>query len=673
MSGFIKKHYKTIILASLFAVLVLGGLGIGTENTFAAGDDAAKGGESQKESGWTAGFKAAIGALVIPIIYKILYIISYIAAIIFKFGGYLIDAVISLNTQILGSSMVTTGWTITRDFANLGFVLAIIYIAFATMLRVSSFELKKFLLRLVIMALLINFSLTIAGVFIKASDKVSAFFIEKISGEGSLADFAQVLAGPTIKEIAAGEKTEKEEESGIISAVKTGARVGLGVTTFGMSEIVGEALDAYKLLSAKNTDGNLDLGESALVMVGKVFFLTAFTVMSAIIFFAIGVMVLVRWLWLVVLLILAPFAWLAFAVPQLTKYFELWWDKFWKWTLYLPVVLFFLYLAMTATLSPNINSPTTPFFSTANLPGYQTTPIGNDFGSYGKIIIAIGLMVAGLIVGEKMSIAGAKTGLAAAKTTRDWAIGKVKGVATGVAMGAAGYALRNTLAGHQDKEGRTLGQRIAAGISTVPLLGTAAARGLDSISTRRPQEVDNSQKQYANMSDALLMSSAEQGLWRFSDPETAAVVRELAKRKKLGKLPTDRLMELAKKGKTYGAEKEVYKARPDLADNPLEIFKGLSPGQKAELAPDVYYESKKSNDPKKRALVLSLKEKDLREIAAKGSDEVIDAITATLKEAITMHAAGVGAGAFTPAEEASLKGVLKAIDDNIGLKSTFIF
>lgn len=663
MFGFIKKNSKKIFAVAFLASVVLL---MTTAPVFAAEEAEEAAADS---GGWGAAFAAALGAVVIPIAYKILYLIGYVAAIVFKFGGYLIDAILYLNTQIINSSIVTTGWAITRDFANLGFVLAIIYVAFATMLRVSSFGLKQFLVRLVAMALLINFSLAIAGVFINASDKVSAFFIGKIRGEGGISQFAQVLRGPT----PVIEAPSDEEESGLVSTIKFFGRTGLAVSTFGLSEVFSAALDTYKIVSGKNADGKLDLAESALIMVGKVFFLTAFTVMSGIVFFAIGLMMLVRWAWLIMLLILAPFAWLSYAVPRLDRYFEMWWEKFWKWTLYLPIVLFFLYLAMTSVISPTIpNAPTAPLFSTAQLPGYKDTPSGNDFGSYGQIVVAIALMVAGLIVGEKMGFAGAKTGLAAANSVQSWAVGKVKAFPAAAGGASVGRLLRS----ETKEKGVTQGQRIARGLAAIPLIGTAAARGLDAISTRRPQEVETSQKQFTGMSDALLLSTAGQSLWRFSDPEAAAVVKELAKRKKLAKLPPDQLLELAKKGKAFDAEKEVYKVRPDLSDNPLEIFRGLSPSQKAELAPDVYYEAKKSNDPKKRAIVLSLKEKDLREIANKASDEVIDAITATLKETVTAHSAGGGAGyapgSFTPAEEASLKTIMDALL-NPGLKSTFNF
>ena len=76
----------------------------------------------------------------------------------------------ALNASIIKSPSVKLGWTMTRNFANLGFVLAMIFIAYATMLRLQNYDIKM-LGRLVVIALLINFSLAISGVILDFSTK----------------------------------------------------------------------------------------------------------------------------------------------------------------------------------------------------------------------------------------------------------------------------------------------------------------------------------------------------------------------------------------------------------------------------------------------------------------------------------------------------------------------
>src|SRR3989344_1686572 len=97
---------------------------------------------------------------------------------------------LEFNNSLLSSPIVQSGWLITRDLANLGFVLAIIVIAFATILRLESYEMKKTIGRLIIAALLVNFSLVIAGVFLDFSAILTQFFIDRAGGN----DFGVAIA-----------------------------------------------------------------------------------------------------------------------------------------------------------------------------------------------------------------------------------------------------------------------------------------------------------------------------------------------------------------------------------------------------------------------------------------------------------------------------------------------
>src|SRR3989344_165355 len=94
------------------------------------------------------------------------YFIGAIAGMFVTLGGTLVNWSLNLNSQILDSHTVQIGWAISRDLANLGFVLAIILISFITILRIETYDTKKMLIRLISAALLINFSLVIAGVFL---------------------------------------------------------------------------------------------------------------------------------------------------------------------------------------------------------------------------------------------------------------------------------------------------------------------------------------------------------------------------------------------------------------------------------------------------------------------------------------------------------------------------
>jgi hypothetical protein len=51
----------------------------------------------------------------------------------------------------------SNGWVITRDIANMFFIVILLVIAFATILQIEQYNYKKWLPKLILMAILINF------------------------------------------------------------------------------------------------------------------------------------------------------------------------------------------------------------------------------------------------------------------------------------------------------------------------------------------------------------------------------------------------------------------------------------------------------------------------------------------------------------------------------------
>lgn len=76
-----------------------------------------------------------------------------------------------------GNQFVGYGWTIIRDFVNMFFIIILIIIGLSTSLQVETYKWQKTLPRLVIVALLINFTPTILGVIIDGSNFMMNFFV----------------------------------------------------------------------------------------------------------------------------------------------------------------------------------------------------------------------------------------------------------------------------------------------------------------------------------------------------------------------------------------------------------------------------------------------------------------------------------------------------------------
>lgn len=76
---------------------------------------------------------------------------------------------------------VTEGWNLTRNLVNLLFLIVLVFIGFATILRLQSYEMKKTVPMLLIVALLINFSGTLVGLIVDIANIITNFFVSGIS------------------------------------------------------------------------------------------------------------------------------------------------------------------------------------------------------------------------------------------------------------------------------------------------------------------------------------------------------------------------------------------------------------------------------------------------------------------------------------------------------------
>ena len=114
------------------------------------GTDTAGGGKSK----WIAEILTAI----------VMLFISGVGKIVTIFIGILVG-VAGFN-DFIDSRAVAIGWVVVRDVTNIFFVIIMLIIAFGTLFNIQTYEYKKLLPKLVIAAILVNFSKMIVGVAI---------------------------------------------------------------------------------------------------------------------------------------------------------------------------------------------------------------------------------------------------------------------------------------------------------------------------------------------------------------------------------------------------------------------------------------------------------------------------------------------------------------------------
>ncbi|MFA5131470.1 MAG: hypothetical protein WC467_03520 [Patescibacteria group bacterium] len=289
-------------------------------------------------------------------------------------------------SNFINSPAVSNGWHIVRDICNMFFVLVLLIIAFATILKIENYNYKKWLPKLILMAILINFSKTICGLLI---------------------DFAQVIMLTFVnafKSIAAGNLIEN-----------------LGIT---------------QILTL--ADNNTDVGFWAIVgayVLGLIYILIALVVIVTML-----AMLVMRIVMIWIYVVLSPAAYLFSAFPGGQKYASQWWSEFTKNLIVGPVLAFFIWLSFVSLQTQNIKGdfPTDSLNTqqVAAQAGIQSTDTGNIGATnastpevFIRFIIAIGMLLGGLKISQE--IGGAAGSMA----------GKGMGaIQTGAKVGMGGVA-----------------------------------------------------------------------------------------------------------------------------------------------------------------------------------------------------------------------------------------
>ena len=316
----------------------------------------------------------AVSAILCWIIYGIIWVLGKVLILIMW-------ALITLAqyNDFINAAPVTFGWVIVRDVCNMFFILILLIIAFGTILRIPQYNFKTLLPKLVIMAILINFSKLICGVLIDFTQVIMLTFVNgfKDVGEGNLFNMLGL--------------------EGLLS-MQTGG---------GGAEAVSEwsILGVYIL---------------ALIFV----IIALVTLISMVSMLAMRIVMM--WIYVV----LSPLAYLLGAFPQGQKYASQWWDKFSKNLIVGPILAFFIWLAF-ASLG-GVSSPTVDKIVQSNSKTQEAvmTPSGDYGGTASssmpsagisqagsgdqmiKFIISIAMLIGGLQIAQEI---GGEAGAAAGK------------------------------------------------------------------------------------------------------------------------------------------------------------------------------------------------------------------------------------------------------------------
>jgi len=346
---------------------------------------------AQQVGGWVASTMTAIAQIIIELVGKLLIVLIDILLAIVQYNDF------------INAPAVTRSWILVRDFSNMAFLIVFIAIALSTILGFERYEWKRTLPKLLIMAVVINFSKTLCGAVIDAAQVIMMTFVN---------GFKDVAAGNLVR-------------------------------GFGLNDIL--------TLRAINPEGS---GVTDVAVAGASMLAVVLLVIATITVGVIVLMFLVRILYLWILIILSPLAFMLGATPEFDAKFHEWWKTFVRYAFVGPILSFFLWLSFSImadvpaggnlatanSIMADSGGRETGFLDVAGNTAATITAISSSDNllSFG---IAISLLLLGLSTANSIGVRGGSLAADALSKIKSGGIKLAKVTALGVATGGIGIPL----------------------------------------------------------------------------------------------------------------------------------------------------------------------------------------------------------------------------------------
>jgi hypothetical protein len=249
------------------------------------------------------------------------FFVATTAKIALKFSSGFLEKTINLDINIIDNPFVEAGWNFVANITNMLIIVALVFIAISSILGIGNINVKKLLPKLLISALLVNFSLLLVGGF---------------------ADIAQIAYNTII-----------DGNEGIVLRVIESLDRGLDNLVNGLAVFLATTVSAY-MIPVSSAFSQLSV---ALIFIGsaaaafqKVAIIVSVLVSAIVIsimFFTLGGLFLIRIFIIQLLAIVSPIAIISsvFSDANLLKknYWKMWIGALIDWTILgIPLLLFII-------------------------------------------------------------------------------------------------------------------------------------------------------------------------------------------------------------------------------------------------------------------------------------------------------------------------------------------
>ncbi len=260
------------------------------------------------------GVSAKFKATVIYYYSAIITVFANIALFFTKIFTYFISYFLGQGSFIT-HPFVARGWIVIQGLTNLGFILALLFIAGSTILKMDiAGAISKLLPRLLLAALLINFSLVVGGALIDISRILMAIEVNTMSDKTKLDQIAADILS----------------KSGVYEVVWTKSNNKL-----------------FPLAAKEVSAADVESGAQGWNIVINIMIANILVWFVTIGLGVVAIFLFIRHVALLLLLIASPIAYLAAVFPKTSKFTNWWWSEFLKYVFMGPIILFFLILIPT--------------------------------------------------------------------------------------------------------------------------------------------------------------------------------------------------------------------------------------------------------------------------------------------------------------------------------------
>ena len=342
-----------------------------------------------------------IGNCLLAALDNVTYVVASFAALLLGWVGSLFNWIVVLTIFQFGSYFgnspgLLVSWGILRDIGNIALLFGFIFMGIMMILDLESFAAGKAIARLIIVAVLLNFSLFAAEAVIDVANVLSASIYTQAGSTGC-------------------------NTSNVVACANQGIAVQI-ITATGLNSIFGGTAPVAQYTGNNHT-------QHIYTYIG----IAIFMAVTMVVLLAACIMLIIRAVVLVIIMVLAPLGFAAMAIPPFANLGKQWRDMLISQAFFAPIYLLLLLISiqiMSAVAKAFSGGGTAP-----NLLAALSQPNTNFGTVFITFALMIGFMVAALMSAKKLGAVGANFATSiATKTVKGTMLAPVR---AGRAVGGA--------------------------------------------------------------------------------------------------------------------------------------------------------------------------------------------------------------------------------------------